>query len=479
MGMEPLSQASSGLGAGAPAGSAIVRLVSRVVLLISLAWLAGCASAPEFTRDDGRPVNPELLRQIQAYGAGERALRPAIVRSAALRDPACDRQWELPFAVASADGWEPADRVAWVRALGVDERLTVVAAAATSPLKPGERIVEVQGFRRERDAATLLDRLATVRDEGKPFPVVTSAGRTVRVQPFEVCRGYVRLAPPSTPAVQDYHWLMSLHPLELVQQPLDEDEALWVVLWTQGLSEEGGARMKTFHYVVKIGGTLYNIATLASGLRGAALAAEAAVKTAQNLATQLATEALKQEVMQRAKAYASELVLDAARDAAAEMSQALLKGQMASSMQQALINRGRLGGVSRVAATVFDRADAWARVRMRQLNANPLAGVRLHQRLAENGRASNAFVFDPERMLALQNAFVGEGLESALMAVLKGVRPEQLDGMLGAMPLVSGGDAFAYDDGLGGAAASAAALGLVASLLDLPLASGSGTGGGR
>ena len=44
-------------------------------------------------------------------------------------------------------------------------------------------------------------------------------------------------------------------------------------MWTQGLSEEGGARMKTFHYGSKIIGTLYNLVTIASGLKGVSLAA--------------------------------------------------------------------------------------------------------------------------------------------------------------------------------------------------------------
>jgi len=449
-------------------------------MLVCLTLLTGCASTRDYTRDDGRQVNAELLQQIQAYGAGERALRPAIARSAGLKDPDCDRQWELPFSVATADGWEDDDRVAWVRALGVDERLTVIAAAPGSPLKPGERIVEVQGLKREREPTALLDRMAQLRDEGKLFQAATAAGRRVDIQPFEVCRGYVRLAPPNTPTAQDYHWLMAIHPLELVRQPLDENEALWVVLWTQGLSEEGGARMKTFHYALKIGGTLYNIATIASGLKGAAVAAEAAVKAAQTVATQVATEALKQQLIQRAQAFATEMMLNAARDAAGDAASALLKARMAAAMQQAMINRGRLSGVSRVAATVFDRADAWARLRMQRLDANPLAGMQLHQRLAEAGLASNAFVFDPERMEALRTAFAAQGLEGALLAVLKGVRPDQLEGLLGAMPLASAaGDTFAYD--AGGGSTEAASMGIVASLLELPLASGApaGAGGAR
>ena len=55
------------------------------------------------------------------------------------------------------------------------------------------------------------------REEGKPFELELATGKRVTVTPFEVCRGYARLAPPTTPKMQDYHWLMSLHPLELPQ----------------------------------------------------------------------------------------------------------------------------------------------------------------------------------------------------------------------------------------------------------------------
>ena len=72
------------------------------------------------TVDDGRAVNEELLGNIRSYGAGERALRPAIARSAELKDPDCATQWELPFSVATSYNWNKDDRVAWVRALGVD-----------------------------------------------------------------------------------------------------------------------------------------------------------------------------------------------------------------------------------------------------------------------------------------------------------------------------------------------------------------------
>ena len=242
----------------------------RLLGLLLCSLLAACAG-PKFTVDDGRKVDEALLASIRAYGSGEQLIRPAIVRSAALKDKECDPQWELPFAVATAYGWEPDEKVAWVRGLGVDERLTVVAATLESPLRLGDRIVKVKG-QADEDTERLLGKLAEARDEGLPFGVGLVSGKSVTLQPFKVCRGYTRLAPPNTPRAQDYHWLLSLHPLEITQADLTEDEALWAVLWTQGLSEEGGARMKTYHYGMKIAGTLYNLVTLATGLKGAALA---------------------------------------------------------------------------------------------------------------------------------------------------------------------------------------------------------------
>ena len=100
--------------------------------LCVLLWcmlLSACAGV-KYTVDDGRKVDEALLANIRAYGTVEQRLRPAIVRSAELNDPSCDRQWELPFALATSYGWPENERVAWVRGLAVDERLTIVA---TSP----------------------------------------------------------------------------------------------------------------------------------------------------------------------------------------------------------------------------------------------------------------------------------------------------------------------------------------------------------
>lgn len=163
---------------------------------------------------------------MRAYGAGERLIRPAIARSAALGDKACDKQWELPFAVATSAGWSSDDRVAWARALQVDERLTVIAATQDSPLPMGSRINRI-GSRADNDGGQLLEWLAEARDEGKPFQVGVAGGKPVQVRPFEVCRGYTRFAPPNTPQLQDYHWLLSLHPPEVTQAEPTPDEALW------------------------------------------------------------------------------------------------------------------------------------------------------------------------------------------------------------------------------------------------------------
>lgn len=420
----------------------LFRLFSRpgLALLAAMALLAGCAG-PKYTIDDGRAVNQALLEQIDLYGKGEQVLRPAIRRSAELQDRDCDRQWELPFALASSKGWSENDRVAWVRALGVDERLTVVAASADSPLQKGARVTDIDGYTNS-DPASMLEQLARLRDRGRPFELNAKTGQAVQVQPFEVCRGYTRLAPPSTPELQDYHWLMSYHPLELVRAEPTEDEALWTVLWTQGLSEEGGARMKTYHYGTTIISSLYTVATLASGLKGAALAAEAAVSAAQKAAAAAATEIIKQQLIDQAKNYAAERI----RNELVKSVQSLTQAQVVASMQQLAANRGLLGGISRVAATTFDQADGWAYERMKRLKADPLAGFRLHQKLLERGLLRNAIAFDPERMDSLQALTKKDGRDEDVVAILKGIRPETLDFDVGDMPLASAQQAFSYDE---------------------------------
>lgn len=436
-------------------------LLSLLICLL----LAACA-APKYTVDDGRPVNETLLGNIRAFGAGEQAVRPAIVRSAALKDPDCDKQWELPFALATSNGWSENDRVAWVRALNVDERLTVVAVAPGSPLQLGDKVVVLAGLKTE-DTEQMLNGLADIRDRGRPFSVVLATGKQHVITPFEVCRGYTRFAPPSTPEVQDYHWLLSMHSLEVPKVQLTEDEALWAVLWTQGLSEEGGARMKTFHYGSKIVGTLYNLVTLASGLKGAAMAAEAAVSAAKSAAQNVVTEVLKQQLIEQGKSLAAQKLREGLTDAAEK----LTRQQVVNAMQAAAANRGSLSGVARVGATVFDRADSWAFERTAKLGGNPLAGFRLHQKLIENSFTSNAFAFDAERLDALGKLADAKGLGYEVQAILNGFKPEELMFEIGAMPLASAPAAFSFS-GPEDMNQGRFARGLIDAMLDMPMASG-------
>jgi len=440
--------------------------MNRLLLIALLALLTGCASGPKFTVDDGRKVDETLLAGMRAYGAGERLIRPAIARSAALKDKECDKQWELPFAVATSEGWSDNDRVAWVRALQVDERLTLIAVTQDSPLPMGTRLNRI-GDKASDDGEKLLEWLAEVRDAGKPFNVGTTAGKTVLIKPFEVCRGYTRFAPPNTPQLQDYHWLLSLHPLEVLQAEPTPDEALWAVLWTQGISEEGGARMKTYHYAIKIAGTLYNLATLASGVKAAALAADAAISAAKSAAANVATDFLKQQLIEQGRALATQKIREGLVDAATQ----LTRQQVLNVMQAAAANRGSLSGISRIAATAFEKADAWAFSRMAALGAPPLAGFTLHQKLLERSLASNALLFDADRLAALNKVAAARGFEREITAILGGFRPDALVAEIGAMPLASTQASFSFDSA-DDPGAGRFSRGLIDAMLDMPAESG-------
>ena len=440
-----------------------LRSAAVTLALAASALLLAACSTVRYTIDDGRKVDETLLAQMRTYGAGERALRPAIARTAALKDPACDTQFELPISVASSDEYEATERVAWVRALGVDERLTVIAATEGAGFSLGDKLASIAGY--QHDAAEKMTlALAERRDAGLPFDVLLTTGRTVRVTPFKVCRGYARLAAPNTPRAQDYHWLVSMHPLEVAAAPLTDDEALWAVLWSQGLSEEGGARMKTYHYGVKIASTLYDIFTIATGLKGVAVAASLATAAAKSAATAAATEVIKRQLIEQASQAAQRRL----REELTGIAQKLTQKQVANAMQQAAANRGSLWGVARVGATVFDRADTWAFNRMQVLQANPLAGFTLHQKLLENGATANALVFDVERLESVNKVARARGLEDQVVAILKGVRPETIGLDVTEMPHASRADAFSYDDAVDLAADQPFARGLIDGLLELP-----------
>jgi hypothetical protein len=248
---------------------------------------------------------------------------------------------------------------------------------------------------------------------------------------------------------------------------LTDDEALWLVLWTQGVSEEGGARMKTYHYGSKVVGTLYNLFTIASGIKGAAMVVEQA---AQSVATSVATELVKRQLIEQATSVATARLRDEAIGVARKLSAAQVMG----AMQAAAANRGSLTGVAWVAATVFDRADAWAYSRLEKLNADPLAGFSLHQKLMEQSLLANSLVLDVERLTALNKLAEAQGKGADVVAILQGLKPQDLQVALDDMPVASAPGGFSYDDPVDAFAANQPfARGLVDGLLNMPVASAS------
>jgi hypothetical protein len=341
---------------------------------LSLALLAGCAT--KLTVDDGRPLNAQLVADMQAFGDAAAFLRPAIVRSSAVAGSGCDQQYELPFDAMTTYGILDADtRVAWARALGVDENLTVIAADPSSGLRGGDLIAEVNGYK-SRNRLAMVDKLTSARDRGRPFTLKLDSGEQVTVSPVKVCRGHVLVAPPLDPAQQRYHWTASVHPLELFHRPLTADEALWIVLWTQGLSEQGGARMKAYAFMMS---SFKLLSVLGLGL-----------------ATSTATAS--------ARAAAG-----AGSSAGGQVAATQLAGQAASLMAQSAADKASLSGVSHVAVGVFDRADKWAFDNMRRLGMNPRAGLSLHQKMVDQGTADNAFLLDAHRLEAMRSLVAGLG----------------------------------------------------------------------
>lgn len=459
----------------------LFRSATCAVALASL--LLGACGTVRYTLDDGRKVNETLLANLRALGHGERALRPAIARSAALGDPDCSRQWELPISVATSYEWEEDDRVAWVRALQVDERLTVVAATPDSGFAPGDKIVEIDGYKR-RDSNKMLAELASLRDDGKAFPVRTAAGKTLTLKPFQVCRGYTRLAPPVTPGYQDFHWLMSVHPLDIFRPQITPDEALWMVLWTQGLSEEGGARMKTYHYGKEIVTTLFEIASLATGLNAAAEAAKVAVNQAAQAAAAAATKAAGEAAAKAAlEEAARKLAEQAAQDYVRKVGEEVAKSvgrQAGNVLRDTFMARVGMSvsSLSWVATTAFDDADRWAWDRIGKLGGDPLAGATLHQKLLDQGLVSNAFVLDEERLVRYSTLARQTQREDMLAAVLKGASLEAFALRLTDLPSASdegAGLAMISESDQASAAVpppSAAGGGLIDAMLRMPLETG-------
>ena len=302
----------------------------------------------------------------------------------------------MPFDFATSDELPELERVAWVRALNVDERLTVIAASPASTLAIGNKIVDIEGFR-SNSGKRMTEVIKERRDGGRPFQVTLVEGKKLRVEPVRTCRGLVLIAPPLKPAAQDYHWSYSLHPLDVFRQDLTSDEALWLVLWTQGLSEEGGARMKAYQYGAVPAQFLAGVASLLMGVGPLAKAIQAGSTVA-----------------------ASQAGVTVVTGVVTSQAIGLAKQQTATLMEASSKNRAKLKGVAWVGGTVFDKADKWAFDHMTQLGADPLAGMTLHQKLIESGRAENAFVLDAERLPMLQAVAEEAKLGTRMTRLLSG-----------------------------------------------------------
>ncbi|HEX5392857.1 MAG TPA: hypothetical protein VFW68_06245 [Rhodocyclaceae bacterium] len=364
------------------------------LLLMCSSLLAACGSM-QYTVDDNRPLDEAKLAKIRAYGQGSVALQSAVAR-AATKSATCEPAWALPFSVATSDQLAEDDRVAWVRVLKADERLTVIAATPDSGLIVGDKLADVAGYHSDL-AQRMLETLNEHRDGGRPFRVKTATGRSVNVSPLSVCRGRAVIALPAKPESQSYHWEQITHPLEVFRDELSADESLWIVLWTQGLSEEGGMRMKGYKYGLAPLRALLNVAAVVSG-------AGAVAKASQSAASNAAGAVL-------AKSVATSVAMDAAKD------------QTAAAMSASSKHRASLEGLDWAAGTAFDKADKWAFSRMVELGADPLAAFSLHRKLATRGSVHNAFVLDVERLPALQTLAETLHMGPRVANILSGAKP--------------------------------------------------------
>lgn len=409
-----------------------------LVSLCSVVLLSACSST-SYTIDDGRKVNPQLLSNIKLYGQGERLIRPAIVRSSGMNDKDCAKRWELPFSVASSYLVpDKTDRVAWVRGLNVDERLTVVGAAAACGLEVGDKLTSLDDYHTD-DVEKMLKKLEALREDGSPFPVVTAKGRTVTITPVQVCRGLIRLAPPTEPYSQSFHWEKIVYPLEIFNPALTEDEALWMVLWGQGVSEEGGTRMKSYaaaRWVIDktmtvaslavSGGAIYQAGKAASAQVMAQASSAAAQAATNEIAKQAATAAARQAAEAAARAYLEKTATELSKKVAT---------QTATTVAESYTAREGFAVdlMDRVAATSFDDADAWAYSRMSRLQGDPLSGASLHHKLFSHEFIHNPFILDKSRLERLDAFVKTRHGEDALKSAVRGQKSNALL-VIGDMP---------------------------------------------
>lgn len=366
-------------------------------LFIGLALLmTGCA-ATKFTVDDGSPVDEKLLSDIRTYDRAEKLIRPTIKQTTSRQFEDCSTDYDLPFGVASSDELPHMEKIAWARGAGVDERVTVISVVPGSELAVGDHLVSI-GEYRDNDADDMLERLEDLRDGGRPFEVITDTGKTVIITPMEVCRGLFAIAPPAKPEAQSYHWLKAEHPLSVFSQEVTPDEVMWMVLWTQGLSEEAGMRMKFYDYGLSFVKTAVTVASIASGVGAVANAAQAAAASvAASEATKQAASAVASQIGKVAAEQAANIVRDKVLAAVKEVAKAQAQEIALNTMKASAMFKSSLSGISWVASTGFYMADKWAFDRMKVMGADPMAAFTLHFKLASHGLADSAFIFDEER----------------------------------------------------------------------------------
>jgi len=356
---------SPGAGLNSPVKRKVLGLVASI---IAAGMLAGCATT--YTVDDGRKLDEALTTQVRNFVDGEQAIRPAIVASASLHDPDCSKMYALPFEATTSYIEKDANtRVALVRVAGIDEHLRVVATSPGFPVQPGAIIAELDGYKSD-NAMKMIKELNSLREDGKPFDLKTAAGQSLTVTPFQICRGIASFFNPGKHGNdQYYHWDIVALPDEVGAVHLTPAEAEWIVLWTQGLSEEGVVRMKTYTYTVEalkmVASSVLSAATMGAG--GAA--GNAAAAAGSSLST----------------AFAHIVAAEA-------------PGIIAQATAKAAANSASLHGVSWVASTTFDRADKWAFERMSKLGMDPRTGLELQLRLVQAGAVHNGLLFDEHRL---------------------------------------------------------------------------------
>ena len=92
--------------------------------------------------------------------------------------------------------------------------------------------------------------------------------------------------------------------------------------------------------------------------------------------------------------------------------------------------------------------------------------------MIEKSLLGNSMVFDPDRLTALNKVAEANGRGDDVVAVLQGIKPEELQLAMADMPVASAPKGFSYDDAADLANSTEPfARGLVDGMLSMPVAS--------